>query len=278
MLLKKESLIFNLWDTNGRRSDVLNALTIYLSIIQKLTVENPGIKWANYPKSFMQYEFYIRAVAASPEVFSNHKYYDEFRSMILPYLELFRSKDSSFLKSKIGKEILKIMDQNIENRARFYTNNLVKFGFATKKRKITPVGNEYLNNKIVRDDIEKILPLKTANIILLRQLMRLRIYHKSSDDSYEYYSPFYMAIYLLLNYEKIDNSTFKNIVQGISPKMSQDLKNQLIGDELELFQKENLITSTTFEIINDFKSEKLISEEVFKKNIKNRKSGKYIKN
>lgn len=108
--------------------------------------------------------------------------------------------------------------------------------------------------------------------------MKLRIYHKSSDDSYEYYSPFYMAIYLLLNYEKIDNSTFKNIVQGISPKMSQDLKNQLIGDELELFQKENLITSTTFEIINDFKSEKLISEEVFKKNIKNRKSGKYIKN
>jgi hypothetical protein len=253
VLLKKESLIFNLWDTNGRRSDVLNALTIYLSIIQKLTVENPGIKWANYPKSFMQYEFYIRAVAASPEVFSNHKNYDEFRSMILPYLELFRSKDSSFLKSKIGKEILKIMDQNIENRARFYTNNLVKFGFATKKRKITPVGNEYLNNKIVRDDIEKILPLKTANIILLRQLMKLRIYHKSSDDSYEYYSPFYMAIYLLLNYEKIDNSTFKNIVQGISPKMSQDLKNQLIGDELELFQKENLMTSTTFEIINDLK-------------------------
>lgn len=40
MEIKKDQ-IFNLWDTNGRRHDVLNALQIYLEILAGLKEEYP---------------------------------------------------------------------------------------------------------------------------------------------------------------------------------------------------------------------------------------------
>ena len=32
----KRSQVFNLWDTNGRRHDVINALEIYLRLLREL--------------------------------------------------------------------------------------------------------------------------------------------------------------------------------------------------------------------------------------------------
>ena len=40
--------IFNLMDTNGRRSDVLNALKIYLEILEELKESYPTERWVIY--------------------------------------------------------------------------------------------------------------------------------------------------------------------------------------------------------------------------------------
>ena len=37
----KVGQIFNLWDTNGRRSDVINAISIYLNILNEIKEEYP---------------------------------------------------------------------------------------------------------------------------------------------------------------------------------------------------------------------------------------------
>ena len=45
-----ENQVFNLWDTNGRRADVINAFDIYLSILlEENNKEN--FEWSNFPSS-----------------------------------------------------------------------------------------------------------------------------------------------------------------------------------------------------------------------------------
>ena len=60
--------IFNLMDTNGRRSDVLNALKIYLEILEELKEVYPAEGWGKYPSSLSQFLFYEKALSQnSPE-------------------------------------------------------------------------------------------------------------------------------------------------------------------------------------------------------------------
>ena len=54
--------IFNLWDTNGRRKDVLNALDIYVHILHDLSNQYPAEKWGAYPQSLAQFRFYKAAI------------------------------------------------------------------------------------------------------------------------------------------------------------------------------------------------------------------------
>ena len=68
MKIKRDSQIFNLMDTNGRRNDVVNALQGYLSILDDVQNEK-RMKWASLPASLGQYEFYRQALLRSPEVF-----------------------------------------------------------------------------------------------------------------------------------------------------------------------------------------------------------------
>ena len=74
--------VFNLWDTNGRRHDVINAIDIYLHILQNLFQRYPNEKWAAYPKSTLQYHFYKAAIKASPEVFQSHDSFNRFEQFI----------------------------------------------------------------------------------------------------------------------------------------------------------------------------------------------------
>lgn len=187
-----EKQIFNLWDTNGRRSDILNALSIYISILNDLELENPGEKWASYPESLSQFNFYVRAVESSPEVFAKHEKYDIFSEEIKPIYDMFVKRPVDFFKHEKAPKLLNILDEAIEQRARHYTSNLVRIGFATQKRKITPSGLAFFNNVINRDEFEKILPINNTNLLLVRQLMKLRIYSKNDNDLCKYYSPFYM--------------------------------------------------------------------------------------
>ena len=44
-MIVERNQIFNLMDTNGRRSDVLNALKIYLEILEELQETFPAEHW-----------------------------------------------------------------------------------------------------------------------------------------------------------------------------------------------------------------------------------------
>ena len=57
MQLKKKTDVFNLMDTNGRRSDIINAYGIYLSILQQLE-KSDDPEWKKFPDSLNQYKFY----------------------------------------------------------------------------------------------------------------------------------------------------------------------------------------------------------------------------
>ena len=60
-----ENQVFNLWDTNGRRNDVLNALSIYLNILKDLKDEGAFEQRASFPNSLTQLYFYQKAVEQS---------------------------------------------------------------------------------------------------------------------------------------------------------------------------------------------------------------------
>ena len=68
-MIVERNQIFNLMDTNGRRSDVLNALKIYLEILEELQETFPAEHWGTYPESLSQFLFYEKALEKSPDVF-----------------------------------------------------------------------------------------------------------------------------------------------------------------------------------------------------------------
>ena len=63
-----EKQIFNLWDTNGRRSDVLNALSIYLNILKEMKEEGTFDQWGAFPESLTQFSFYQNRDDISPSL------------------------------------------------------------------------------------------------------------------------------------------------------------------------------------------------------------------
>lgn len=81
MKVRRDTDVFNLMDTNGRRKDIINAYAIYLSILQKL-FNGEDSSWERFPKSLNQYRFYREAITASPEAFKIHPKYDEFQRFL----------------------------------------------------------------------------------------------------------------------------------------------------------------------------------------------------
>lgn len=57
----KRSQVFNLMDTNGRRRDVIRALSGYIEILDKIK-KNVGESWNSMPESPVQYEFYKETI------------------------------------------------------------------------------------------------------------------------------------------------------------------------------------------------------------------------
>ena len=178
-MIVSEEQIFNLMDTNGRRSDVINAMTIYLEILDNI-INDKKLTWNHLPQSSAQYTFYTQVLEKSSDVFKEHKKYDDFIESINnnPELSLiFSSNDFSKFFVPKNSKLIKSLDVNIEARSRHYTSNLVKLGFADDKRNITDVGYQLLfPAKLEKDNIEKILPLDTTNIVYLRQLLKLKIF------------------------------------------------------------------------------------------------------
>ena len=215
----EEKQVFNLMDTNGRRSDVLNAFNIYLQTLQEIKDDYPSEKWSNYPKSIAQFLFYTKAVEKSKDVFKKHGKFDEFINTLEDDYTAFIEKDSSWIENNLS-DVAKVLDESIEKRARHYTSNLVKIGFTDSKRNISNAGYDYLNGTIKRDPIETFLPLNEINIILIRQLLKLKIFTKEVDGKRFYYSPFFMALHMLLNVANIDKNTF-SIIETQNPEKSR---------------------------------------------------------
>lgn len=267
--------IFNLWDTNGRRSDVLNALSIYLNILKEMTEDGTFDQWASFPDSLTQFAFYQKAILNSPEVFRSHPIYDDFVSKFgIDDADKVSKKEFGRL-SKKDRDFLRVLDDAIEVRARHYTSNLVRFGFASEKRIISPAGQSYLSGKIEKDHIEKLLPLNDINIILLRQLAKLRIYSKSKNGIRTYYSPFFCALYILMNNDSFNKDDFVCIIQGLGPyrdilRIKELIRkndyNRIIDEIL------NVEIDTPIEFLLPGK----VTKDLFESRIKNRKSGRAI--
>lgn len=124
----KRNSIFNLWDTNGRRKDVINALEIYLRILKEEKENFPDEIWSSYPESTSQFRFYERAISESPEIFKRHDGYDRFMERIAGKREAFirKSRLGEVTEMDFDDDMQKWLDESIEQRARHYTSNLVK--------------------------------------------------------------------------------------------------------------------------------------------------------
>jgi len=219
MQVDNGNTIFNLWDTNGRRNDVINALHLYLEILN----ENDDVKaqgFSAFPESLGQYCFYKAAIELSADVFKVHPQFDYFSEKYSSEIALFLNGKRTPLIDALAHcpDDRSILDAYIEARSRHYVNCLKKFGFASADWKITPAGLAFLKEEISRDEIEEALPLSNANISLLRQLLKLRIYSKTLDDGKRrYFSPFKMAMLTLLQKGDINSKEFLSFIQSGSP-------------------------------------------------------------
>ena len=260
-----EQQVFNLWDTNGRRHDVINALEIYMKILQELQTQYPSESWASYPDSIKEFRFYERAIEESSDVFKKTGNYDAFIERLGDNKELFLNKSYT-----LSKEDATNLDVNIEARARHYTSNLVRIGLTDDERNISQVGYNFLKSTIVRDELEQIFPINDINLILFRQLLKLRIYtSKDMSGKRKYYSPCLMALFLLLQNHSLDVKTFRYIVQGFSPYWADKFNLSTLAQTnltARDFIKDEVVIPTLF------LSETKISKTDFYQYIKNRKS------
>ncbi|BDR60179.1 AlwI family type II restriction endonuclease [Lactobacillus xylocopicola] len=242
MKLQSDEKIFNLYDTNGRRKDILNAYKIYLTILNDINI-NQVNPWAPYPKSLNQYKFYKRAVNDSIGTFNEHPQYDAFEDYLKSnplFNKKFYKLDSSLDFNKViytnkkGKDytIKAILDTAIESRARHYTSSLNNIGFVSNNRELTPSGKALISPSVINTDIlEKNLNLSSDNLLTLRQILKVRIFDSKGE---RYYSPGKFALYLVLKQFSDRNiysvSNFMKIVQLVSPTgkyTMNDIDNQL---------------------------------------------------
>lgn len=264
-----EEQVFNLMDTNGRRNDVTNALQGYLSILKSLTG-----KWDSLPNSLSQYLFYKKAIELSPDVFFQHKPYDDLQTEIknnLKFQNALQNEDLAWIQEHQDSyiDLLRKFDQGIEDRARHYTSNLVKLGFTTPEREITATGQLLLDSiKLVKDELEIFLPIDNVNIIYLRQLLKLRIYDKNGQ---KFYSPFLLALYILLKKNRVSENEFFEMIQGLSPYSDFSEIENFIRDYHENDILKNMEVEIPENLGNSF-----IQKSVFEEYFGNRRSSETV--
>ncbi len=270
-----ENQVFNLMDTNGRRNDVISALSGYLSILDYVS-NSRGMQWKALPESLAQFEFYRQAIELSPEVFKKHEKFDAILAELekIPVLmNAVMEGDINWVRSNYQKykDILEAFDLGAEDRARHYTSNLVKLGFTDGNRNISEVGKMLLGKmSLYKDELEKMLPLNGVNIIYLRQLLKLRVF---TNDGKRYYAPFCMALFVLLKKERISQNAFCELVQGINPyKKIEDL-----GTFVENYQEGQIVEEAAVEVPEELDQTEQLGSQMFQKYFKNRKSASAVK-
>lgn len=270
-----DNQIFNLMDTNGRRSDVTNALQGYLKILDEI-LNDRKLSWGRMPESMAQYEFYRRAIEESPDVFEIHTPYDNLIAQLErnpDFFEALNQYNTTWIRDFVSREygdVLKQFDKGIEDRARHYTSNLVKIGFTDDERLISPVGELLLDlKKLERDELEKTLPIDGVNLIYLRQLLKLRIFDSECD---RFYAPLCFAIYALLKKPRFAEKEFCELVQGLNPYSQIDDIDEYIINYREGDIGDSIDIDIPIELTNGDK----ISKDLFVSLFKNGKSGSVI--
>lgn len=145
-------------------------------------------------------------------------------------------------------------------------------GFTTANRSITKAGYSYLKGSIVRDELEELLPLDNVNIALLRQLSKLKIFSLSHEGKRQFYSPFMMALVLLLSNETIDEQSFRVVVQGLSPYSEKKVKESVRSNEISVAELEEAIRSIDIAIPEELTGKSDVEFHVFKGIFKGSKS------
>ena len=277
MIIDKDDQVFNLMDTNGRRSDVVNAYTIYMEILRDLADETGDLEFKRYPISWKQFQFYREAITRSPNTFKSHPIYDKFVTNLekQEYREAFEKRDLDSIRLlPEGNDMLKILDNGIEDRARHYTSNLVKIGFTDDDRRISPIGRAFVDGKNVdRDNFENLLPISDTNLIFLRQLLKLRVYGKKHEF---YYSPMMMCLYILSQCDKISTSVLAVMIQMINPAYVIDPKTfvqNVLNTTVEEVAASYINYSTTKEYKEVSAQTVPMDKKYFETVFKSRKSG-----
>lgn len=280
MKVDHSSQVFNLFNTNGRRNDVINAYKIYTNILEEVYDELGTNVWGSYPNELTQFRFYELAIQNSPEVFKKHSIYDRFIKSIEDeeIREAFEERNIEFLE-KSSKLSYKDLDNGIEDRARHYTSNLVKIGLVDEHRQISPVGKSWIHGKkLRRSRFENLLPIDDTNLMFLRQLMKLRIYSK---DAKKYYSPMLMAIYILLNNARVSQDLFITMVQMLNPSFEvkpSEFVSNFLGGHAQTMEREYIPFSSNEELNEIIKEPIPMSKEAFEKYFSSGKSRESIKN
>ncbi|MGT2834914.1 AlwI family type II restriction endonuclease [Streptococcus hyointestinalis] len=144
----------------------------------------------------------------------------------------------------------KVNSNKLGMRGRTLTNALMKTGLISSKRKVSNVGQAYLDNSLSKpDQIEEILGLSEDNLVYLRQYLKLRIYSSNSDD---YFYNFRFALLFLSKFDNVPQQDFLKIIESIKPgQSSQELfeiikEYQTVLDNNETFEEyyERMFIST----------------------------------
>ncbi|MCM3585017.1 AlwI family type II restriction endonuclease [Mesobacillus maritimus] len=282
MKVNNKEQVFNLFDTNGRRKDIINAYNIYTNILEQVYEESESGTWGRYPNESTQLRFYELAIQNSPEVFKLHPKYDNFiKAMEDPRIKLaFDKGDISYLKKdKTLKQLYADLDSAIEGRARHYTSNLVKIGLTDEQRQISPVGKAWIHGKkLRRSRFERLLPIDDTNLMFLRQLLKLRVYTKEEE---KFYSPMIMAVYILLKYPRVSEDLFITMIQMLNPYLPKeepsDFINEFLGGQVQKLERE-YVPFIVNEAFDEIVSEPTpMSNDVFARNFSSGKSEKTIK-
>ena len=265
--------IFNLWDTNGRRRDIVNAVYTYLVALESVS-HDCHQNWRPLPDSFFQYKFFFEAYDNSDGVLNYKKESLDVKNEVERNIELRKAFNSSDLNGiALSRGFLKKIDKHVESISRHLTNSLVKLGFTDKDRNISEVGELVLGKRSVkRDLIEQLIPISDSNLIYFRQLLKLKVFSKTDSAKSISYSPFLLSIYALLKKERITKEVFSRLIESRSPYLLPQNIDSIIEKMTE--SESSSIKYLKEEIKDNFDSlgDLLISKEDFIKYFYNGKS------
>lgn len=184
-----------------------------------------------------------------------------------------------FYQYVVNSNLVKKSDCNIEEqkkRGRTYTNALVKIGLIDRNRRVTKIGDAFLENTLTQDELEQLFNLNNDNILFLRQLLKLKI----SDEQNNFIYIFRIALNFLLKFNNVEQDKFCKILLALEPNTKIEQISVLL-DNYRQVENGNIIFS---DYINNILQDEIypkfentpIKQNTFENIFRNRKSSQQI--